>query len=199
MIRGMSVYDLKTLIRKNLSAMCSASAGSIYTALKKLLEKEYIGEESLEGDSRDKKMYYITKLGREEFLQWINEPMNAGKTKNIELAKLFYGGIRKEEEQIVGLKSFVKSMKEELQMLQRIRGVQGNLDSTSIKSMQKFLYEDHFNSEGIKALNEQTVSSEMIERIYRNQMLTLDYGIASIEFQISWYEKTIIELENENE
>ena len=46
MLCGMSAYDLKTSIRRDMSSMCSASAGSIYAALKKLLGQGMSGEEA---------------------------------------------------------------------------------------------------------------------------------------------------------
>lgn len=199
MIRGMSAYDVKTYVRKNLSSMCSNSSGSIYTALSKLLHKGYIGEEALAKDSRDKKMYYITKEGRMFFLQWLDTPMSSEKAKNMELAKLFFGGIQDKHKQIICLKEFVSSIKEELEGLLMIQKIQGNQTPQSIETMQQYLLDDPYNEEGLKAIGKKSLPYEMVQQIYQNQMRTLEYGIAEITFQIQWYEKTIEEMEKENE
>lgn len=199
MLCGMSAYDLKTSIRRDMSSMCSASAGSIYAALKKLLGQGMIGEEASDDGLHDKKIYYITELGREAFLQWIGEPMSFEKAKNMELAKIFFGGMQSKEEQIVALKGYVNSLVLELEVLMQIKKANKPMDAGEIIQMQERLMADAYNGEGMKALENGRVSTEMVGQINQNQMRTLEYGIALIRFQIEWYEKMITEIGNERE
>lgn len=197
MICGMSAYDLKTSIRKNMSSMCSSSAGSIHSALKKLLEHGLIAEELSEQFSRDKKIYSITEQGRVEFLNWVNEPMKLEKAKNIELAKMFFAGMQSKEARIVSIKKYVENLENELAELLQIENASKEMSAEGIQQFQKRLSLDSYNVNGIKSLGDNEVSLDMISDIYNNQMLTLSYGIAQAKFQIQWYKNMISEMESE--
>ena len=68
-------YKLQQFIRNNLSLICSSSAGSVYTALKKLQSNGHISfEEALYGKRR-RKIFSITKSGQEVFADWISQPI----------------------------------------------------------------------------------------------------------------------------
>lgn len=169
MICKMSAYDLKTCIKKNLSSMVSASSGSIYAALNKLKSLGLIGEESDDKDPRDKKMYFITDDGRKAFQEWITEPMRPEKAKNIELAKLFFGGLTDNNNLTTALKGFVDGLKKDLNELETIKA------------------------------NNQYVPDPSEKRIFDNQMRTLEFGIANLKFQIEWFNNEIKKIEKENE
>lgn len=63
--------------------------------------------------------------------------------------------------------------------------------------MQEMLMADVRNTEGIKALEDGGLPIAVIERTSQKQMITLAYGIAQTMFQFDWYEKVILEMENE--
>lgn len=197
MICGMSAYDLKTAIRKNMSSMCSSSAGSIHTALKKLLDQRLIMEVISEQSLRAKKTYSITEQGRMEFLNWINEPMRLEKAKNIELAKLFFSGMQSRESRVKSIKKYVESLEAELAELLQIESATKDMSVDRIQHFQEKLTLDLYNSDGIKALANNEISSKMVGEIYKNQMLTLSYGIEQAKFQIRWYKNMIAEIETE--
>ncbi|MDO4493692.1 MAG: helix-turn-helix transcriptional regulator [Clostridia bacterium] len=197
MICGMSAYDLKTSIRKNMSSMCSASAGSIYTALKKLLEQGLIAEAASGPLARDKKIYAITEKGRDAFLCWIDEPMKTDKAKDIELAKMFFAGMQGKEAQIASVAKYIETLEAELDGLLQIETATNAMCEEDLLGMRERLSADPNNAAGIKALGNDTVTREMVMRIYKEQMRTLSYGIAQTRFQIGWYKSMLAELENE--
>ena len=42
LLKGMTIYEIRTYIQQNLSTVCSDSLGSIQVAIRKLLDKRYI-------------------------------------------------------------------------------------------------------------------------------------------------------------
>ena len=93
LLAPMTGYELQRFIKQNLTLICSSSAGSVQTALTKL-EKEgrIAAAETVEGRRR-KKTFSITPAGRQAFEAWVARPMQAGKVKNMELARLFFLGL----------------------------------------------------------------------------------------------------------
>ncbi|WP_417025008.1 PadR family transcriptional regulator [Candidatus Allofournierella excrementavium] len=93
LLAPMTGYELQRFIKQNLALICSSSAGSVQTALTKL-EKEgrIAAAETVEGRRR-KKTFSITPAGRQAFAAWVARPMQAGKVKNMELARLFFLGL----------------------------------------------------------------------------------------------------------
>ncbi|MEG0154686.1 MAG: hypothetical protein RR678_04800 [Lachnospiraceae bacterium] len=80
----MTAYEIIVFTRKNLALSCSASAGSVQTALRKLLKSESIMQEEFVENSINKKIYSITALGKLAFFSWIKMPMQTSKVKNME-------------------------------------------------------------------------------------------------------------------
>jgi len=75
----MTGYELQQFIKKNLALICSHSAGSVQTALSKLVkEGKATASEAAEGKRR-KKTYSITVAGRAAFSHWVAQPMQAEK------------------------------------------------------------------------------------------------------------------------
>lgn len=163
MYRGMTIYEIKTFIQKNLESMCSASAGSLHIAVQKLLEKGFIRVE----EADKKKIYYLLDAGREEFEQWIEQPMDIGKAKNIELSKLFFMGLSKPENRENLIQSYIQELKEEKKKLEAIQE-----QSNQIKP--------------------ETMETK-VRDIFQYQQATLQYGLASVNFEIDWYTKWLEE------
>jgi DNA-binding PadR family transcriptional regulator len=70
----MTGYDIKQSMAKSTAYFYEASFGSIYPILKKLQEKGWTFlNESVE-KGKLKKVYGITKLGQEVFLEWLLQP-----------------------------------------------------------------------------------------------------------------------------
>ena len=93
LLAPMTGYELQRFIKQNLALICSSSAGSVQTALTKLeTEGRIAAAETVEGRRR-KKTFSITPAGRQAFEAWVARPMQAGKVKNMELARLFFLGL----------------------------------------------------------------------------------------------------------
>ena len=190
MFKGMTIYDMKLFINNNLDTMCSASSGSIHTAIKKMLEKSLIGFK----EDGNKKIYYITAKGREEFNLWIEEPMDIRKAKNIELSKFFFLGLSNPEHRINLIKNYIKDLKAERDKLKSIHDNINGKNDHIISQGIKIFTENQWNEEGIKKNIYTNKVEDTISDIFKYQQSTLQYGIASIEFEIDWYSKYLNEM-----
>ncbi len=190
MVRGMTIYEIKNFINNNLDTMCSASSGSIHTAVKKMLEKEIIKVY----EEGNKKIYYITSKGREEFNLWIEQPMDIGKAKNIELSKLFFLGLSNPDKRVKLIEKYIDELKTERDKLLVIyKNTKGNTDEI-INSGMNIIIENQWNEEGVKKNLYTGKMMDTVSDIYRFQKATLQYGMASIEFEIAWYTNYLNEM-----
>ena len=124
-------------------------------------------------------------------MEWLNSPINIEKAKNIELSKIFFGGLLTTKQQILVIKEHISNLQNELQSLNSIYELQRQCDKNTLQSIYNVLLEDSYNQCGIKALSESSMSDKLVSCIFENQMATLNYGIAEVKFQISWYQKRL--------
>ena len=96
----MTGYELQQFIKNNLSLICSHSAGSIQTAIAKLKNQGKITCQDTSQGKRIKKVFLITDCGRQAFSDWVAQPMQADKVKNMELSKLFFLGLADKKERL---------------------------------------------------------------------------------------------------
>lgn len=91
MERNMTGYDMKQYMSMSTSHFADASFGSIYPALKRLMQKGFIeGKESVEG-GKLKKTYSIKGSGKTEFLKWLDSPIEPSKSSvTSALVKVFF-------------------------------------------------------------------------------------------------------------
>ncbi|OMF37388.1 PadR family transcriptional regulator [Paenibacillus sp. FSL H8-0548] len=83
----MSGYDIKKVTEQTVGIFYKMSYGSLYPALKRLVQSEYVTEEET-NDSKNKKIYSITDEGRSHFIQWLREPLQSNKREY--LIKIFF-------------------------------------------------------------------------------------------------------------
>jgi PadR family transcriptional regulator, regulatory protein AphA len=84
--KPLSGYDLKAEFDFSLQESWPADQSHIYRTLARLAEKKLIETEIVRQDSRpDRKVYHITRKGREELLRWLNVP---ALNKDVRLAQL---------------------------------------------------------------------------------------------------------------
>lgn len=184
MLKGMSVYEIKSVTEAKLSLMCSSSAGSIHTAVKQLLAKGYIG---CAADGR-RKIYYITATGRQAFTEWVTLPMNHTKAKNIETSKLFFMGMVAPE-LIEGLiQKYIDSLKEERASFMFFYQMSEDNKAAVLSESLRLVEEDRWNEEGIKKNLSGRNMEQTGEDIYKYQMEILRYAVDSVDFEIKWYE-----------
>lgn len=82
-------YELQALIRERLSMICSASAGSVQAALKRLAADGRVVLSEAEGPRR-KRTVAITEEGKSSFRAWICEPLAERRGGDMGLAKLYF-------------------------------------------------------------------------------------------------------------
>lgn len=164
----MTGYELQQFIKKHLSLICSHSAGSVQTALSKLEREGRVAASDAAEGRRRKRTYSITEAGRAAFSQWVSQPMQAGKVKNMELSRLFFAGLAEPEARLAAIRDYIRQMKETREVLLAIR--------------------EHF-----RQMAPETLPPEVL----RFQGYTIEYGIAAAEFEIGWYSCLLHELEEQ--
>lgn len=185
MMRGLTIYEMKIFIDNNLDSMCSNSSGSIHTAIRKMLEKEFIHYK----EEDNKKIYYITAKGREAFNNWILQPMDHTRAKNMELSKMFFFGLSDPSKRKEIIKEYIGKLKEEHFKLKAIyEKITLNKDNI-IQNGIKMAESDPWNEEGFKKNTFTGRIEDTISDVYKYQLAILQYGMESIEFEIGWYSK----------
>ncbi|WMJ86995.1 PadR family transcriptional regulator [Anaerocolumna sp. MB42-C2] len=105
-----SGYDLKQWMTKSTSYFFDASFGSIYPALKRLEDKKLvIFNESVQGN-KYKKIYQITKSGKETFMKWIEEPITFEKSRQDHLVKIFFYEFLSKDKAIANLRALIEAI-----------------------------------------------------------------------------------------
>ncbi|WP_101697950.1 PadR family transcriptional regulator [Clostridium minihomine] len=119
MQKEMSGYDLKQWMGECTSYFFDASFGSIYPALKRMEQKGYIVcRESVE-DSKFKKLYSITDIGKKDFLDWLEQPIEFVKANHSYLVRIYFYHYLPLDVAIRNLKDFIIVLKQHLDQLNR--------------------------------------------------------------------------------
>ncbi len=92
-------YDLKKHIDNSTQFFWHARLSQIYPALKKLAEEGLVEATVIPQEGKpDKKIYFVTEVGRTMLMDWLAEPMDKlPLTKDPALLKLFFSGALDEE------------------------------------------------------------------------------------------------------
>jgi DNA-binding PadR family transcriptional regulator len=106
----MSGYDLKQKMIESTSNFFDAGYGSIYPALKRMEAKCVISLREIIEGGKYKKLYSITELGKSEFLNWLELPVEFSRTKPDHLIKIFFFKFLPKEKAIKHLKFFIKEV-----------------------------------------------------------------------------------------
>lgn len=187
MLKRLTAYEIRNIIRQNYSSMCSDSLGSIQVALKKLLEAGFVTCSEFVENGVNKKRYSITDLGRVDFMGWLKTPMDMTKTKNMDLGKLLLMGLVPADERVALLDEILQKLKQELNELTEI---QKSIDHCDGKNqMLAEMESDTDYRLGIQKATEQTDMDINIDGIRYFENMTLQFGIAEAKFQIEWFSK----------
>lgn len=88
----MNGYEIRKYIESTISFFWNESFGQIYPTLKKLEEEKLIREmEKKEASGKIKKVYKVTKLGLNEFKNWMENSEIQHNKRNEVLFKVFFG------------------------------------------------------------------------------------------------------------
>ncbi|WP_139491373.1 PadR family transcriptional regulator [Brevibacillus dissolubilis] len=98
--KEMSGYDIKQFFSNSIGFFYDASYGAIYPALRKLEQDGYVTKrEILQSGKPNKIMYSITEKGKEYFHQEMDTDLQAPVLRSDMLVRMFFSGLRTEEEQ----------------------------------------------------------------------------------------------------
>ena len=85
-------YDIKKMIELGIGNFYKASYGSLYPALKKLVDKGFLSMNDQAQGERKKKYYQATELGKAAFLEWLALPTDFNSSTDSLMVKIFFFG-----------------------------------------------------------------------------------------------------------
>lgn len=191
LLKGMTIYEMRTYIQQNLSTVCSDSLGSIQTAIKKLLNKEYIDVKEYIDNNMLKKQYSVTEKGVIYFKEWIGTPMNIQKMKNMEEGKFFFIGMASKEKRIAFIRDYIESLGVEYDKLCQIQQFVENTKDSVIETNIIRISKEPVLTEHLLRVSEETDLKDVVSNIYDYQMYMLEYGLARLREDIAFYEKIL--------
>ena len=191
LLKGMTIYEMRTYIQKNLSTVCSDSLGSIQTAIKKLLDKEYITVQEYIDNSMIKKQYSVTEKGVIYFKEWIGTPMNIQKMKNMEVGKFFFLGMASKEKRIAFIENYIESLHSEYDKLCQIQQFVDDTKDSVIETNIIRISKEPKLAEHLMDISEVSELKHVIGNIYEYQTYMLEYGLAKLKADIIFFEKIL--------
>lgn len=187
MLRRMTTYEIRNVIKNNFKSICSDSLGSIQIALKKLFELGMVTCEELVEKGVNKKRYSITDIGQETLMEWLKVPIDTSKTKNMDFGKILFMGYVPKENQKELIDKIIVSLEEEYVSL---KAVKDSINAEEERAeFEKYLLTDIEYQDRISGLNESNNISQNINEISKFTLATLDYGIDMAAFNIEWFKK----------
>ena len=89
----LSGYDLKERFDLSVQHFWPADQSQIYRILAKLDQQGYTRVKVVEQENRpDRKVYTITKAGREELHRWLTTPLEMDRGRSASLVQVFFSG-----------------------------------------------------------------------------------------------------------
>lgn len=90
---------MKKIFENSYIIRFSASPGSIYPALERLAEKNYLSKEKIMDGKIPKVVYYLTNEGKKELIEWLKKPLTKISIvrHGLEIKILFLHNLTKEE------------------------------------------------------------------------------------------------------
>jgi len=189
MLKRLTVYEIRSILKKSFQCMCSDSLGGIQAALKKLLSAEMVTCCEYVEKSVNKKQYSITDKGRKDFLGWLHTPADISYPKNLELSKLLFMGLVPSEEQLPLIEETIALLEKELGNLLELQSSLLLLEENEKPQMVDYFKNDQEYGSGIQNAIQNLDIAENVNSIVKFQMLTLQYGIDLAKFQIDWFVK----------
>lgn len=163
LLRGrMTLYEIRKKLENELNLLYSSSTGSIQSAIKKLLSKNYIHVREGRSGGREKKYYEITEDGRSAFQQWIDSDIASEKSRMPELLKFYFMGFSNVADRMERIQKHVEYLQ---------------------KAHEK-LKERYEKSVGETPLEQQ-------DEVYKYQLMTLKFGVDFTAFQVEWFQSAL--------
>jgi len=205
MSEKLTAYELHVEIKNNYEKICSSSIGHIQRTLKKLHENGFLNLEEVHEGKVVKKVFGITPVGREKFMNWLNNPLDLLKVRNIELGRLLLMGYLTEEQQLANIDRTIADYQEAYAQMLAIEEmikaqeteptVHANSEQLKLTLYEK--KEDYFDE--LMASVEETDFLKLTHRLNKFSMLTLKLGTHEIKSTLSWFENLRQELVDKQE
>ena len=187
MLQRLTAYKIRSIIDEHFWGVCSSSPGSVQAAIKKLLKSEMITCTEYVEKSVNKKEYSITDKGRKEILAWTQTPADVAAATNMEWGKLMFMGIVPAEKRNALIDEIIVIAEEKLAYhLDR----QASIDLSNTIEQSKTIFDnDPEYLTAIQDAMQNTDDLESINSLIYFQMMTLQYYIDKVKFEIEWFKK----------
>jgi len=187
MLKRLTVYEIRNIIKRNFKDICSDSMGSIQAAIKKLLVSGLAVYSEYVENGVNKKRYSITDQGRKEFMKWLEIPADMTASKNMDAGKFLFMGLLPAEKRLPIIDEMILKMEEELSYLSELWD---SIKEHDIKNKSQAIEEWMSDPEylaGILSATQNQDTDESANGIGDYQMYALQYGIDSLRFNIDWF------------
>src|ERR687888_2803900 len=115
-----SGYDIKTVVDRSTRFFWAASYGQIYPELRRLEREGLIEGEDAPRGERGRRVYKLTKAGREALVDWLLGPTVTIEYRDESLLRLFFADALPREEALLLLEGRKKGHEEYLEVLREI-------------------------------------------------------------------------------
>lgn len=191
LFRKSTLYEIRNYIKEYMKTICSDSTGSIQAAIRKLLREGYIGVENITEKNKDKKLYYVTESGLNCFKQWMKEPMDINKSKNMDFGKFFFLGMTDDENRINLIKHCIEDYEEKLKFLSGFKKFTEEERVNRIQRSTMKIKNDKITNYNLVQATDKDDITRIVEDAIDYQYFCLDYDIARTKFEVSWYKKLL--------
>ena len=165
----MSGYDLKKFFDASVAHFWSATQSHIYKSLEGLETKGWADARVIQQDGKpNRKEYQITAEGQSELRRWLTTPLPMDPVREAALIQIFFSHF---------------STNDEIAALFEARMQESHANLQALRTVAQTAIDEHAQRIGI-------------ERASQLWQITLDYGIAYYEFELSWHEKTMETIRN---
>lgn len=158
-----TAYSLQKAMEASTGFFYGASQGNINPTLKRLEARNAISGQTRMVGARSKVEYSITRVGQQEFTDWVDGPIDVGRVKDDALVKLFFLGHADPEQRRIRIEAFRQELLEHCLQLKLL-----------------------------KADIEKKTAHRQLTEVERFRLETLNYGIDYYEFTSDWY-KALLE------
>ena len=165
-------YDLNKVFQDTVGHFWTTDQSQIYRALHKMSDKGWVDAETvIQEDNPNKKVYSITSTGLDELKQWLTKPLNVlSPIREAELGQLFFGDNIERRELITVYEHYLHDYRERLATYS-----------------------------AYKAMLTEQIGDQDLPYKYRLRILTLDFGIRQMRFQVQWVEEVLDTLKQEHQ
>jgi PadR family transcriptional regulator AphA len=123
-----SGYDIKTVVDRSTRFFWAASYGQIYPELRRLEDEGLIEGEDAPRGGRGRRVYKLTKAGREALAEWLLGPTVTIEYRDESLLRLFFADALPREQALLLLEGRKRGHEEFVQILREIERLPGGKD-----------------------------------------------------------------------